>query len=72
MVHIDNCVRWNMLNFDMVQCIGRNAYGVSVHDTKTMHSGYWRTTQKVVRASCRHDGEEIHSGYRCAEKRFTL
>jgi hypothetical protein len=40
MVRADNCARWNMLNFDLVQCIGRNAYGVSVRDTKTVRSGY--------------------------------
>jgi hypothetical protein len=27
---------------------------------------------KVVHASCQRDGEEMHSGYRCAETRFTL
>jgi hypothetical protein len=46
MVHVDYCARWNILNFDMVQCMGRNACGVSVRDTKTVRSGYWRTMQK--------------------------
>jgi hypothetical protein len=72
MVCADYCVRWNLLNFDMVQCIGRNACRVSVRDTKTVRSGYWHTTQKVACASCQCDGEEMHSGYRCAEKHFTL
>jgi hypothetical protein len=40
MVRVDYCARWNMLNFGMVQCIGKNSCEILVHDTKTVHSGY--------------------------------
>jgi hypothetical protein len=46
MVCADYYARWSLLNFDMVQCMGRNSCGVSVHDTKTVRCGYWCTTQK--------------------------
>jgi hypothetical protein len=36
------------------------ALWILVHNTKVVHTSYW------------HDGEEMHSVYRCAKARFTL
>jgi hypothetical protein len=72
MVCIDYCAQWNILNFDMVQCIGRNACGVSVHDTQNCVQWISMHHAKVVHTSCWRDGEEMHSGYRCSENAFYL